>query len=218
MANSILPWTKLSDIKNSKDAGELLAGYVHQCGCMRGVLYGNYYYEPDDRPVVRAVGVRMRQLKAPLLEVLHVDHSAYDGGWAGINEPGEGLQKNLLGEEFKTGMITGSKPGDVAKVLKEIVSAKENDENVSEHTDRYRIREDEPPMKTGVGYKVFLLKAVLKAEGRGDRSGKTASHTEGRGSRSYESFRREAVDELFGGWRRSGLRSFRRGSALFGGG
>ena len=45
------------------------------------------------------------------------------------------LQKNLLSEEFKTGMITGSKPGDVAKVLKEIVNAKYSDD-VIEDTDR----------------------------------------------------------------------------------
>lgn len=50
------------------------------------------------------------------------------------------ITKNLLSEEFKTGMITGSKPGDVAKVLKEIVNAKYSDD-VTEDTDRYRIRE-----------------------------------------------------------------------------
>ena len=68
------------------------------------------------------------------------------------------LQKSLLSEEFKTGMFTGSKQGDVAKVLKEILSAKENGENVTEDTAKYRIREDEPPTKTGIGYKVFVLK------------------------------------------------------------
>ena len=36
-------------------------------------------------------------------------------------------QKNLQSEEFKTGMDTGSKPGDVAKLLKEIVTAKGNE-------------------------------------------------------------------------------------------
>ena len=41
------------------------------------------------------------------------------------------LQENLLSEEFKTGMVTGSKQGDVAKVLKEIVTAKENSGNVA---------------------------------------------------------------------------------------
>ena len=35
---------------------------------------------------------------------------------------------------------------------------KSPDENVSEDTEPYRIREDEPPKKTGVGYKVFVLK------------------------------------------------------------
>lgn len=41
------------------------------------------------------------------------------------------LQENLLSEEFKTGINTGSKQGDVAKVLKEIVTAKENSGNVA---------------------------------------------------------------------------------------
>ena len=90
VANVFLPWTKLSDIKRSKDAGDLLAGYVHQCGGVRGVLYGNYDYEPDDRAVLAAVGGRMRQLNAPLMDALHVEHSAYDSGWAGVGEPREG--------------------------------------------------------------------------------------------------------------------------------
>ena len=90
VANVFLPWTKLSDIKRSKDAGDLLAGYVHQCGGVRGVLYGNYDYEPDDRVVLAAVGGRMRQLNAPLMDALHVEHSAYESGWAGVGEPEEG--------------------------------------------------------------------------------------------------------------------------------
>ena len=90
VANVFLPWTKLSDIKRSKDAGDLLAGYVHQCGGVRGVLYGNYDYEADDRAVLAAVGGRMRQLYAPLMDALHVEHSAYENGWAGVGEPKEG--------------------------------------------------------------------------------------------------------------------------------
>lgn len=90
VANVFLPWTKLSDIKRSKDAGDLLAGYVHQCGGVRGVLYGNYDYEADDRAVLAAVGGRMRQLNAPLMDALHVEHSAYESGWAGVGEPKEG--------------------------------------------------------------------------------------------------------------------------------
>lgn len=89
VANVFLPWTKLSDIKRSK-AGDLLAGYVHQCGGVRGVLYGNYDYEADDRAVLAAVGGRMRQLNAPLMDALHVEHSAYESGWAGVGEPGVG--------------------------------------------------------------------------------------------------------------------------------
>ena len=90
VANVFLPWTKLSDIKRSKDAGDLLAGYVHQCGGVRGVLYGNYDYEADDRAVLAAVGGRMLQLNAPLMDALHVEHSAYENGWAGVGEPKEG--------------------------------------------------------------------------------------------------------------------------------
>ena len=50
---------------------------------------------------------------------------------------------NLLSEEFKTSSITGSKQGDVAKVLKEIVTAKENEENLlsdnqTDADERYR--------------------------------------------------------------------------------
>lgn len=90
VANVFLPWTKLSDIKRSKDAADLLAGYVQQCGGVRGVLYGNYDYEPDDRVVLASVGGRMRQLNAPLMDALHVEHSAYENGWAGVGEPKEG--------------------------------------------------------------------------------------------------------------------------------
>ncbi len=87
VANVFLPWTKLSDIKRRKDAGDLLAGYVHQCGGVRGVLYGNYDYEPDDQKVLASVGLRMRQLNAPLLDALHVEHSAFESGWDGVGEP-----------------------------------------------------------------------------------------------------------------------------------
>lgn len=90
VANVFLPWTKLSDVKSGRDAGDLLAGYVHQCGGVRGVLYGNYDYEPDDRVVLASVGGRMRQLNAPLMDALHVEHSAYESGWSGVGETKEG--------------------------------------------------------------------------------------------------------------------------------
>ena len=54
-----------------------------------------------------------------------------------------GLQKSLLSEEFKTGMFTGSKQGDVAKLLKEIVSAKENVGKVEEEEVLYRDPDEE---------------------------------------------------------------------------
>ncbi len=45
-----------------------------------------------------------------------------------------------------------------AKVVENFENPKILDENVSEDTAEYRIREDEPPTKTGIGYKVFVLK------------------------------------------------------------
>lgn len=45
-----------------------------------------------------------------------------------------------------------------AKVVEGFENPKVSDENVSEDTAKYRIREDEPPTKTGIGYKVFVLK------------------------------------------------------------
>lgn len=45
------------------------------------------------------------------------------------------LQKNLQSEEFKTGIDTGSKPGDVAKILQKIVSAKNNLQNAENEID-----------------------------------------------------------------------------------
>lgn len=45
------------------------------------------------------------------------------------------LQKNLLSEEFKTGMNTGSKQGDVAKVVQNIVTAKDSSKIVDENGD-----------------------------------------------------------------------------------
>lgn len=41
------------------------------------------------------------------------------------------------------------------KGTKGIICAKENDKNVSEDNNRYRICEDEAPMKRVIGYKVF---------------------------------------------------------------
>ncbi|MDD5855262.1 MAG: hypothetical protein PUC90_02850 [Prevotella sp.] len=46
----------------------------------------------------------------------------------------------------------------VAKVVENFENPKILDENVYEDTAEYRIREDEPPTKTGIGYKVFVLK------------------------------------------------------------
>ena len=89
----------MSDIKRSRDAGDLLAGYVQQCGGVRGVLYGNYDYEPNDRVVLAAVGGRMRQLNSPLMDVLHVEHSAYESGWVGVGEPGSNYDTSDVSSE-----------------------------------------------------------------------------------------------------------------------
>lgn len=83
VANVFLPWTKLSDIQHNKDAGDLLAGYVHQCGGARGILYGNYDYTRDDDKILWALQKRMREFNAPLMDALHVEHSAFEQGIIG---------------------------------------------------------------------------------------------------------------------------------------
>jgi hypothetical protein len=86
VGNVFLPWTKLSDIKKFKNAGDLLAGYVHQCGGVRGVLYGNYDYTPEDNDAIKKLSLRMRQLGAPLQDAMHIEHSAYEYGLLGEPE------------------------------------------------------------------------------------------------------------------------------------
>ena len=95
VANVFLPWTKLSEIKSYAEAGELLAGYVHQCGGVRGILYGNYDYTKEDDKRLSRLSLRMKQLQAPFLEVMHIGHSASESGLLGepevdynaVNEP-----------------------------------------------------------------------------------------------------------------------------------
>lgn len=103
VANVFLPWTKLSEIKSYAEAGDLLAGYVHQCGGVRCILYGNYDYTKEDDNRLSRLSQRMKQLQAPFLEVMHIGHSAFESGLLGepevdynaVNEP----QYQLTGSE-----------------------------------------------------------------------------------------------------------------------
>lgn len=94
VANVFLPWTKLSQIKYGKDAGDLLAGYVYQCGGASGILYGNYAYTLDDGAILRALQERMKQLNVSLLDALYVEHSVFDNGI--IGEPDNAIYKGKL--------------------------------------------------------------------------------------------------------------------------
>ena len=86
VANVFLPWTKLSEIKSYAEAGDLLAGYVHQCGGVRCILYGNYDYTKEDDNRLSRLSQRMKQLQAPFLEVMHIGHSAFESGLLGEPE------------------------------------------------------------------------------------------------------------------------------------
>ena len=86
VANVFLPWTKLSEIKSYAEAGDLLAGYVHQCGGVRAILYGNYDYTKEDDNRLSRLSLRMKQLQAPFLEVMHIGHSAFESGLLGEPE------------------------------------------------------------------------------------------------------------------------------------
>lgn len=74
------------------------------------------------------------------------------------------LQKNLLDESIKTDTKADSHRGDVAKVLKEIVTAKGNGENVIEDSARYRIGADEAAAKSGDGYNGDALGSASTSE------------------------------------------------------
>ena len=86
VANVFLPYTKLSDIEDQgelKSATDMMAGYVHQCGGTRGIIYGNYYYTSTDGKLLSKISLRMKELGAPLLDAIHIEHSAMDEGVIG---------------------------------------------------------------------------------------------------------------------------------------
>ena len=125
VANLFLPFTRIGDLDNVREACNLMSDYIHQCGGVCGLLYGNYDYTIDENRLISNISSRMKELGTRLLDVIHVEHSAQNVGL--VYEPGASD--------------------------KELMDA----ENVSDDT-MYRIREDEPPTNTGIGYKVFVLK------------------------------------------------------------
>lgn len=102
VANVFLPYTKLSDIEEQgelKSATDMMAGYVHQCGGTRGIIYGNYDYTSTDGKLLSKISLRMKELGAPLLDAIHIEHSAMDEGV--IGEPGvDGISLETVNKRF----------------------------------------------------------------------------------------------------------------------
>lgn len=102
VANVFLPYTKLSDIEEQgelKSATDMMAGYVHQCGGTRGIIYGNYDYTSTDGKLLSKISLRMKELGAPLLDAIHIEHSAMDEGV--IGEPVvDGISLETVNKRF----------------------------------------------------------------------------------------------------------------------
>ena len=206
VANVFLPWTKLSDIQHNKDAGDLLAGYVHQCGGARGILYGNYDYTRDDDKILWALQKRMREFNAPLMDALHVEHSAFEQGI--IGEP-----DNTIYDGFDT--------------LKEITGARgyRNNsaylEGVTENGEKWVIRVSDHPIKESNLDEYnqedadYVLSLVVDDDFDPRRQRQDAFHDESRGHYQYvltsddvfsyadhfrrivERFKKEGGEEIF---------------------
>lgn len=93
VSNLFLPWTKLSDIKDMDAACRELSGNINLAGGMKGIIYGNYQYDKNDKRLLQQLTAGMKAMQTPLLDVVHVDindelgyHSAHD---AGVMEPEE---------------------------------------------------------------------------------------------------------------------------------
>ncbi len=80
VSNIFLPFTKLGSIDNVGQAADLMSYYINQCGGVQGVLYGNYKYNTDEQKVLSRIYMRMKELGTPLLDVIHIDQSAYNAG------------------------------------------------------------------------------------------------------------------------------------------
>ena len=80
VSNIFLPFTKLGSIDNVGQAADLMSYYINQCGGVKGVLYGNYKYNTDEQKVLSRIYMRMKELGTPLLDVIHIDQSAYNAG------------------------------------------------------------------------------------------------------------------------------------------
>gem|GEM_PF-5313572 len=86
--NFFLPYTRMDD-NNWVKMADMMSEYVHQAGGVRGILYGNYGYNDADRTLLGRLSERMKQLKTPLLDVIHIDRSARDYGVVAEPQSGE---------------------------------------------------------------------------------------------------------------------------------
>ena len=86
VANLFLPFTRIGNLDNVREVSNLMSGYIHQCGGVCGVLYGNYDYTSDENRLISRISSRMKELGTRLLDVIHVEHSANDEGL--VYEPG----------------------------------------------------------------------------------------------------------------------------------
>lgn len=83
VTNLFLPFTKIGDLANNDklmEACDLIAGYVHQCGGIRCVVYGNYGYSHSEEKTLNRMAFRLKEMKAPLLDAIHITHSAREEG------------------------------------------------------------------------------------------------------------------------------------------
>ena len=133
--NIFLPWTKIEDAAKRDNLG-VIATYVNQMGGTSMILYGSYEGGSLSESSAMLQSIK-NNLKADysihLMDAMSTSGmSAYEHGL--IAEPEEeysGQAKNVSNEDGN---------------------------DVAEDNALYRIREDEPPTKTGIGYKVFVLK------------------------------------------------------------
>ena len=80
VANLFLPFTRIGNLDNVRDVCNLMSDYIHQCGGVCGFLYGNYDYTSDENRLISRISSRMKQLGTRLMDVIHVEHSAYNEG------------------------------------------------------------------------------------------------------------------------------------------
>ena len=80
VANLFLPFTRIGNLDNVREVSNLMSDYIHQCGGVRGLLYGNYDYTSEENRLISKISSRMKELGTRLMDVIHVEHSAYNEG------------------------------------------------------------------------------------------------------------------------------------------